>query len=110
MSESNPFMRRLRETLDLGLESSRKAMDQAARKTRELEDYGILKLDIRRLENRSQELLQELGVVIFSQLTEEGKASVSLKNSTVSRIVTELEKNRDMRIRKEEQLKALKRN
>jgi len=104
MNEERWFIRMLKETLNLGFESSKKVMENAGKKVREFEDYGVLKLDIRRLENRSQELLRELGLRIFSEFSEEGKQSVSRKNASVQELITELERNRDMRIRKENQL------
>ena len=107
MNEESRFIRKLKETLDSGLETSRKAVNSALNKTRELEDYGVLKLDIRRLEHRSEELLKELGLVVFSQLAEEGKLSVTRKNAIIGGILSELEENRDMRDRKEIQLKNL---
>lgn len=110
MNEESLFFRKLKETLDISLESSKKAVKAAMEKSKELEDYGVLKLDIRRLENRSQELLRELGLRVFSEFSDAGKPSVSRKTDLVDDILNELEENRDMRERKENQLNSRNKN
>ncbi|MCP4724193.1 MAG: hypothetical protein GY863_04115 [bacterium] len=79
-------------------------MNSAAEKSRKLEEYSVLKLDIKRLEKRNSELFQELGINVFTVLAEEGRQTVSVKTPVLSEMIIELERNREMLFEKEKKL------
>ena len=104
MSDENGFWNKFRTGFGSGLSSSKKIMDNARKKTREIEEYGVLKIDIKRLETRNSELFRDLGLKVYSLFSEEGKASVSAKSPLIRGVLNELDYNREMLKIKEEKL------
>ena len=84
------FWDRVRTTIDKGLVVSKEALGKAGETARDIGEKGVLKLEIRELENQTKELLKALGSVVYELLEKEGKASVTAKNSEVSVILEKL--------------------
>ncbi|MBI9102372.1 MAG: hypothetical protein JEY99_08165 [Spirochaetales bacterium] len=105
MSDENGFWNKIKSGIDTSLSSSRKVMDGAKKKSKELEEYGILKIDIKRLETRNADLFSDLGMKVFSIFSEEGRQSVTSKNPVIRDVMDELESNRLMLEEKQGKLK-----
>ena len=88
-----------------GLDSSRDVLKAAKAKTHELEEAAIIRLDLKRLEARTDRLVQDLGVKAYSVFVEEKRKSLSVKTPGVKEILQQLEGLQVLREEKESKLK-----
>lgn len=107
MDRKENFFKKLWSSLDRELDGAGAKIDVFRSKAREWEDFGILKLDIRKIDDRNRELLYNLGVVVFSELSEAGTPALSRDHESLALLIRELEQNRDLRDRKEKRLREL---
>jgi hypothetical protein len=103
------MMEKMKHAVEKGLQVSKEALGKAGDAARDLGEVGVLKLEIRELENRIKDLLRSLGIYVYEQLGKEGKASVTGKNPEISTLILALENaEKEIEIRKDkiERLKS----
>ena len=81
------FWSRVKDAVDKGLVASKDALGKAGEAARDLGEKGVLKIEIRELENRIKDLLRSLGFYVYEQFEKEGKASVTSKNTELTKIL-----------------------
>jgi hypothetical protein len=103
------MMEKMKHAVEKGLQVSKEALGKAGDAARDLGEVGVLKLEIRELENRIKDLLKSLGIYVYEQLGKEGKASVTSKNTEIATLLSGLEhaeKEIDLRKEKIDRLKT----
>lgn len=85
------FMDRFESGLQKGLDVSRDLFEKARDKAKDLSDVGILKYEIRQLENQVEKLLGQLGSKIYKKFIEDKAESVAASDSDVKLAISEIE-------------------
>lgn len=98
------FYERMKQVMVQGFEATRKGMEQAADKARELGEKGMLKYEIMRLEKEVERKFAMLGGNVYRLLSEKGRGSVSQGTPDVKELLVEV---KDLQQRIEEKEKAL---
>ena len=99
------FLDRLQENMVKGLDASRDLFDKAREKAQDLSEMGVLRFEIRQLENQAEKLFGQLGTKTYELLHERGEKSVSLSNGEIQPFITEIERVKQKIEEKEEELK-----
>lgn len=99
------FLERLQANLVKGLDASRDLFDKARDKAEDLSERGVLRFEIRQLENQAEKLLGQLGTKTYEILHERGQKSISLSNAEIQPFITEIEQIKTKIGEKEEELK-----
>ncbi|RKX76035.1 MAG: hypothetical protein DRP87_13085 [Spirochaetes bacterium] len=99
------FFNRLQEALNQGLETSRELFSKAKDRAKDLGEKGVLRFEIKQLENQAEKLVAQLGSRVYQVLMESGQNTVSKKTSGIKQLLDEIE---DIRKRVEEKEKELK--
>ena len=81
----------MRSVLDTGLKGSRKALDSARDRMRQLGDQSVTSLDIRQLKSERDGIVQNLGQLVYDSFASEERKSVSTKTPGVKELIEELE-------------------
>ena len=71
------FLDRLQETIDQGLKSSRELFGKAKDKAKDLGEIGVLKFEIKQLENQAEKLIAKLGSKAYEELIVENRDSIT---------------------------------
>jgi len=71
------FLDRLQETIDQGLKSSRELFGKAKDKAKDLGEIGVLKFEIKQLENQAEKLIAKLGSKTYEELVVEKHDSIN---------------------------------
>ena len=98
------FFERMKQAVSQGVEATRKGMEVAGEKARELGEKGTLKFEIARLENDVARRLALLGGHVYRLLAEKGQSTVSKGTPEVKELLGEIG---DLQVRIEEKEKAL---
>ncbi len=98
------FFERMKQVMSQGVETTRKGMEQAAEKARELGEKGVLKYEIMRLEKDVERRFALLGSQVYRVLSESGQSSVPASAPEVQGLVAEI---RDLQKKIEDKEKAL---
>src|SRR5690606_34743173 len=102
------FWTRVKSTVDKGLSASKDLFGKAGEAARELGEKGVLRIEVRELENRVKDLLQALGLAVFQQLDKEGKASVTAKNQEIAELIQQIKTAESEITLREQKLEELK--
>ena len=98
------FYERMKQVMSQGFETTRKGMEQAAAKARELGEKGVLKYEIVRLEKDVERKFALLGGSVYRLLAEKGQSTVSAGTPEVKELIADV---KDLQRRIEEKEKAL---
>jgi acyl CoA:acetate/3-ketoacid CoA transferase beta subunit len=98
------FVDRMKQVMSQGFETTRKGMEQAAGKARELGEKGVLRYEITKLEKEVERRFALLGSHVYRLLTEKGHSTVSQSTPEVKELMAEV---KEMQERIEEKEKAL---
>ncbi len=98
------FYERMKQVMAKGLQSTRKGMEQATAKAKELGEKGILRYEITRLESEVERKFAMLGGSVYRILSEKGQGSISQGTPEVKELLAEL---KDLQKRIEDKEKAL---
>ena len=98
------FYERMKQAIGRGFETTRKGMEQAATKARELGEKGVLKYEITRLEKEVEVKFAILGTSVYRILTEKGQGTISPGTPEVKELLAEV---KGLQKRIEEKEKAL---
>jgi peptidoglycan hydrolase CwlO-like protein len=98
-SEYMTFSERLEKSLTKGLETSRELFGRAKDRAKDLSEMGILKYEVKQLENQAEKLLGRLGTVVFDLVHTKEATSIDLSDSKVKNLLSEIE---DVKTRIEE--------
>ena len=98
------FYERMKQAMSKGFETTRKGMEQAATKAKELGEKGVLRYEITRLEKEVERKFALLGGSVYRTLSEKGQSTISQGTPEVKELVAEL---KDLQQRIEEKEKAL---
>ena len=104
------FFRKILNSLTLELKGAGVQLKGVGSKVKDWETISVLKLEIRRLDERTHNLLYELGLITFSELSEKRNKSVGPENEPLAAILKELEETREIRDQKEEELKEMEKS
>lgn len=99
------FLDRLQANMVKGLDASRDLFDRAREKAQDLSEMGVLRFEIRQLENQAEKLFGQLGSKTYELLHEREVKSITLKNGEIQPFITELERVKQVIEEKEEELK-----
>ena len=80
----------LNDGLAYGIETSRNLLKKAKETAVDLEETGILKIDIIRLNNRKKDLINELGIKAYEAFIVNERKSLTQSSTGVKEILTEL--------------------
>lgn len=81
------FLDRLQETIDQGLKSSRELFGKAKEKAKDLGEIGVLKFEIKQLENQAEKLIAKLGSKTYEELVVEKNDSINSDTEGVKEIL-----------------------
>jgi len=95
---------RLKDGLEQSVNVSQRLLKDAKKNSQTWEDTAILRLDIKRIDNRMNSLIRDLGISVYSILKEEGRQSISVKSAGVKEIFNELAELQSLRDVKEAKL------
>lgn len=98
------FFERMKQVMSQGVETTRKGMEQAADKARELGEKGVLKYEIMRLEKDVERRFALLGSQVYRLLSQSGQATISGGTPEVKDLVAEV---KDLQKKIEDKEKAL---
>lgn len=99
------FLKKMQDTINQGLSSSKDIFEKAKEKTKELGDLGVLKIEINQLTSQAEKLSAKLGMKVYEVLGEGEQNTISRRTPGVRELLEELEEIR-LRIKsKEEDLK-----
>jgi hypothetical protein len=85
------FMERMRDVMGQGFETTKKGLEQAAGKARELGEKGVLKYEITRLEKEVERKLGLLGSETYRLLVEKGQSSITKGSADIKPIISEIQ-------------------
>ena len=95
------FMERMRGVMTQGFETTKKGLEQAAVKARELGEKGVIKYEITRLEKEVERKLALLGTHTYRLLVEKGQSSISKSTGDIKPLLAEI-KDLEKRIKEKE--------
>ncbi|MDC7225543.1 MAG: hypothetical protein PQJ61_02125 [Spirochaetales bacterium] len=98
----------LNDSLNYGIESSKQLLKKARETASDLEENGLLRIDLKRLNSRKKELIGELGIKAYEAFLVNQRKSLTQSSSGVKEILTELEGLEKTIMEKEEELRNLK--
>ncbi len=99
------FNQRLQDIFDKGISLSKEVLSKAKDKAQELGEKGLLKLEIKHLEDQASQLFGRLGIEAYHAFAA-GKKSFS-RNATVESLVQEIERTKKLIEEKEQRLRSL---
>jgi hypothetical protein len=101
------FLDRLQENMVKGLDASRDLFEKAREKAQDLSEIGVLRFEIRQLENQAEKLFGQLGSKTYEFLHERKEKSLTLSNAEIQPFITEIERVKKKIEEKEEDLKKV---
>ena len=99
------FLERLQNNMVKGLDASRDLFERAREKAQDLSEAGVLRFEIRQLENQAEKLFGQLGSKTYELLHERKEKSITLTNSEVQPFISEIERVKSEIEGKEKELK-----
>lgn len=99
------FNQRLQDLFDKGISLSKDVLSKAKDKAQELGEKGLLKLEIKHLEDQASQLLGKLGVEAYNAFAA-GKKTLS-RSATIESLVQEIEKTKRLIEEKEQRIRSL---
>jgi len=104
------FFEKMQRGVNDGLAVSRDLFRKAKVKAKDLSEIGILKYEIKQLENMSEKLASRLGVTVYKVLCEDGQGTVSKRTPGVKDIIDEIDDVRRKLEQKQQALEEMQQN
>ena len=104
------FFEKMQGGLNDGLAVSRDLFRKAKDKAKDLSEMGVLKYEIKQLENMSEKLASRLGVTVYQVLCESGQGTVSKRTPGVKEIIDEIDEVRSKLEQKQNALADMQAN
>ncbi len=95
----------LSDGLAYGIETSKNLLSKAKETAVELEEEGLLRLELRKLNARKKELISELGIKAYEAFVINNRKSLTLSSSGVNSILSEINELEKAIAEKEEDLR-----
>ncbi len=95
----------LNDGLKYGIETSKQFLKNTKEVAQELEETSVIKLDIRKLNSRKKDLINELGIKAYEAFIVNERKSLTHTSSGVKEILVELFETDKQIAEKEEELK-----
>ena len=86
------FKERLQKSIDQGLKTSRDLFSKARDKAKDLGEIGVLRFEIKQLENQAEMLTAKLGTSVYEILSSEDRKSVSVNTPEVKEMLAAIQK------------------
>ena len=102
------FLEKLQETIDQGLKNSKDLFGKAKDRAKDLGETGVIRFEIKQLENQAEKLIAKLGSKVYEVLVVENQKTVSAATADIKDILNAISGVRDDIEAKEEQLKKFK--
>ena len=102
------FNERMKELLDQGVAASKEFAARAGAKAQDLGERSVLMLEIRQLENQAQKLIGRLGAEAYQTFTERGEQTLSIENTMVKTLLSDIASARESIEKKEAELQSRK--
>ena len=104
------FFEKMQGGLSDGLAVSRDLFRKAKDKAKDLSEIGVLKYEIKQLENMSEKLASRLGVTVYQVLCEGGQGTVSKRTPGVREVIDEIDEIRSKLEQKQRTLSDMQAN
>jgi hypothetical protein len=91
MEEDMDFLERMKKTMTQGFETTKKGLEQAADKAREVGEKGVLKYEISKLEKEVESKFGLLGSHVYDVLVKKGQNTVSKSTGEVKELLSAVE-------------------
>jgi uncharacterized protein YceH (UPF0502 family) len=85
------FLERMKKTMTQGFETTKKGLEQAADKAREVGEKGVLKYEISRLEKDVERNFALIGSQVYDVLVKKGQNTVSKSTAEVKELLATVE-------------------
>jgi transposase len=95
------FWDRMKNTMEKGLESSRDLLGKAKDRAQDLGERGVLRLEIKQLENQAEKLIGKLGTRAYEALVTEQRVQIDKQTEGVAELIAEIDEVRQ-KIREKE--------
>lgn len=95
----------LNDGLAYSIETSKQLLKKAKETAAEIEEVGLLKIELRRLNTRKKELISELGIKGYEAFMVNGRKSLTESSSGVRQILEELKDIDKTIVDKEDELR-----
>lgn len=102
------FIERFEQSLQKGLDASKELFEKAKDKTKELGEFGVLKYEIRQLENQADRLLAKLGAETYRVFLEKSESVLQKDDEAIKPLLIELEDVKKRIQEKEQQVENLR--
>jgi hypothetical protein len=101
------FFERMKEIIDQGVENTKKVLNSAAEKAKELGEIGVLKYEISQLEKQVEKRFALLGGNVYSILVEKNKNTVTKSTPEIKELLDEINDIEKKIDEKEDSLKKI---
>lgn len=98
----------LSDSINYGITASKQLIDKAKETASELEEAGLLKIELRKLNVRKKDLINELGIKAYEAFIVNERKSLTISSSGVKEILNELIETDSLIAEKEQELKDKK--
>ncbi len=86
----NDFLEKMKAYLDKGVEVSKEAVKTAGAKVQDLGDKSMTLIEVKQLEAKIQQALQQLGLRVYEMLSEDADKLVSTNDEVIQNWINEI--------------------
>ncbi|MBQ0166327.1 MAG: hypothetical protein KBT02_04360 [Treponema sp.] len=86
----NDFLERMKEYLDKGVEVSREAVKTAGVKVQNLGDKSMTLIEVKQLENRIQQELQKLGLLVYDIFKDDAEKKIASDDEVIKKCLNDI--------------------
>ena len=97
----------LNDSINYGINASKQFINKAKETASELEETSLLKIELRKLNNRKKDLINELGIKAYEAFLVNERKSLTQSSSGVKEIINELIEIEKSIVEKESELRNL---
>lgn len=98
------FMDKVKDFMDKGVEVSKSALSKAGEAVQDFGDKSVTKIEIKKLENKLEKLICELGSYVFDKFDTEKVDILSYSDDKVQSIITSINEIKNQIASKNEEL------
>lgn len=86
----NDFLDKMKAYLDKGVEVSKEAVKTAGAKVQDFGDKSMTLIEVKQLENKIQQALQELGLRVFELFEEDADRQISTGDEVIQKCINDI--------------------